>query len=495
LATLAFVDLLDAVDKPSWQVAAQTAARIIDIAERRRGCPFLPRSIGLLWSFDMSYLRAALLVAISTSCVALANAAEVIQPAQQWPHWRGPNVDGASATAQPPLTWDATKNIAWKTPIDGRGSATPIVWGERVFVTTAIDTGRTADAKDLPLPDSSVGEKRTEAPNTWHQFVALALDRSTGKVLWRKVCAERVPHEGHHMTHSYAAGSPTTDGQRLIVSFGSFGLYCFDLDGKLLWERQLGRQETRLGWGEAVTPVLNNHRVYVNWDHEGNSFLIALDAADGKTLWKIDRDEPSSWATPLVIEHDGKTQIITSGTNQVRSYDAETGQVNWTHKGLTVNCIPSPLAHGDNVILMSGYRGAVAIAIPLDSRGDVTSKTIWKLDRGTPYVPSPVLADGRLYFTQTNVNILTCVDAQSGSVLIDRERLPGVANFYASPVAAAGRIYFTDRDGTTLVLKQSDRVEVLATNTLGEPVDASPALAGRQLFLRGEKHVWCIEEN
>lgn len=421
-------------------------------------------------------------------------AGDAVDPAHQWAQWRGPSLNGASATAQPPLTWDAETNIAWKTPIAGRGSATPIVWGDRVFITTAVDTGRKADPQDLPPPNPKFANKKTEAPDTWHQFIVMALERKSGKVLWEKVCAEKVPHEGHHATHNYAASSPVTDGERLIVSFGSFGLYCFDLEGKLLWARHLGRQETRLGWGEAVTPALHKGRVYVTWDHEGASFITALDASTGKTLWKVERDEPSTWATPLVVDHAGKTQVITPGTNQVRSYDAATGEVIWHHDGLTVNCIPSPLVHNDHAIVMSGYRGAVAVAVPLDATGDATDKSAWKVTRGTPYVPSPVLADGRLYFTQSNTNILTCVDASSGTVLIDRARLPEVSDFYASPVAAAGRIYFTDRDGTTVVIKQSDKLEVLATNKIGELVNASPALAGKQLFLRGDKHVWCIEE-
>jgi outer membrane protein assembly factor BamB len=418
-----------------------------------------------------------------------------IDPADQWPQWRGPSLDGTSATANPPLKWDASTNIAWKAPIAGKGSATPIVWGDLVFVTTAIDTGKKADAKDIPIPDPKFADsKKTKAPDTWHRFVIIALDRKTGKIRWEKTCAERVPHEGHHTTHTYAAASPVTDGKRLLVSFGSFGLYCFDLEGNLLWDRQLGRQETRSGWGEAVTPALHQGRVYVNWDHEGDSFVTALNAADGETLWKVERDEPTSWATPLVVEHKGKTQIITPGTGRVRSYDAETGNVLWHHSGLTVNCIPSPLTHDGMAIVMSGFRGSVAVAIPLDATGDMTGKTAWKLDRGTPYVPSPVLADGRVYFTQSNGNILTCVDAKTGKLLIDRARLQGVSNFYASPVAAAGRIYFTDRDGTTVVIRQGDKLEVLATNSLGEPVDASPALAGNQLFLRSGSHVWCIEE-
>jgi outer membrane protein assembly factor BamB len=438
----------------------------------------------------MHYILTVVLFVSSFSFVA----ADEIDPEQQWPQWRGPSLDGTSSKANPPLTWDASTNVAWKTPLDGHGNATPIVWGNQVFVTTAIATGRKAKPEDIPKPDPRFGEKRTESPDTYHRFAVLALDRNTGKVLWQKTCAEKVPHEGHHKTHSYAGASPLTDGERVVVSFGSFGIYCFDLKGNLLWEKQLGRQETRRGWGEAVTPALYEGRVYVNWDHEGDSFLTALDATDGKTLWKVDRDEPSSWATPLVVEHQGKTQIITPGTTRVRSYNAETGKVIWHHDGLTVNCIPSPIKHQDSVVVMSGYRGSVATAIPLDSRENATGQTIWKLERGTPYVPSPVLVDGRLYFTQSNSNILTCVDATTGKILIDRTRLGALQEIYASPVAAAERIYFTDRGGTTVVIKQSDQLEVLATNKLGEGVDASLALAGNQIFLRSEKHVWCIED-
>jgi outer membrane protein assembly factor BamB len=441
----------------------------------------------------MSRLLAALFALAPLTLLAADKEKQRPDPADNWPNWRGPLLSGAAPKAKPPLKWDARTNVAWKAAIPGRGSASPIVWGDQVFVLTAIDTGKKADPKDVPKPDERFkGKKKTTAPDTWHQFVVLAIDRNTGKERWRKTCAERVPHEGHHDSHSYAAGSPVTDGERLIASFGSFGLYCFDLDGKLLWEKQLGRQETRLGWGEAVTPALHKGRVYVTWDHEGDSFITCLDAKDGKELWKVDRNEPSSWATPLVVEHKGKTQVITPGTKRVRSYDAENGKILWHHAGLTVNCIPSPVASDGTAYVMSGYRGAVAIAVPLSSRGDVTDRTTWKLEQGTPYVPSPLLVGDRLYFTQSNDPLLTCVDVKSGKVLMDRVRLTGVRSFYASPVAADGRIYLVDRDGVTLVIEQADRLKVLATNKLGEGVDASPALAGKQLFLRGEKHLWCI---
>jgi outer membrane protein assembly factor BamB len=303
-----------------------------------------------------------------------------------------------------------------------------------------------------------------------------------------------VPHEGHHPSHSYAAGSPTTDGRHLYVSFGSFGIYCFDLDGNLKWSRDLGPLSTRLGWGEAATVVVYGPSLLLNWDQEANSALYCLDAATGKTKWKVDRDEKTSWNTPLVVEHRETTQVIVNATNNVRSYDLATGKELWNASGMTINAIPSAVAADGVAYIMSGYTGAQAIAVPLDVRGNADDKVLWRLKKGTPYVPSPLLVGGRLYFTQTNTPLLTIVDARSGNVLLDRERLPGQSSFYGSPVAGGGRIYLTDRGGLTLVLKQSDRLEVLASNAIDDPVDASPALAGKQLFLRGERFLYCIEE-
>lgn len=406
-----------------------------------------------------------------------------------WPHWRGPEANGNAPRAQPPLTWDGQTNIKWKAPLPGRGSATPIVWGDQVFIVTAIKTDRVAASADLPKVDPRF-TIRTQAPNHYHRFEVLSFDRQTGKLRWKQQAAEKVPHEGHHASHSYAAGSPTTDGKRLYVSFGSFGIYAYDLDGKPLWQRDLGRMHTRLGWGEAVTPVIHGDALLLNWDQEADSALYCLDASTGKTRWKVDRDEKTSWNTPLVIEHQGKAQVIVNATNRVCSYDLESGKKLWETGGMTVNAIPSAVSADGVVYCMSGYQGAAAMAIPLD-RPDTT---LWRYSRGTPYVPSPLLLGDRLIFTQANQNLLTILDRKTGQPLVDRERLPGQGQFYASPVAAAGRIYFTQRNGTTLVLKQGDKLEVLATNRLDDPIDASPALVGRQLFLRGESFLYCIEE-
>ncbi len=436
-----------------------------------------------------------LLGVVATSSGQQAHA-ESLDPQAQWPHWRGPLQNGSAPLASPPLKWDASTNVAWKTVVPGRGASTPIVWGDRIYLLTAIDTGRKADPKDLPDPNELKFEKKTTAPNTYYQFVVLAYDRATGKEVWQKQVAERVPHEGHHFTHSYAAGSPITDGKRLYCSFGSFGVYCLDLDGNLIWQRDLGRMETRLGWGEASTPTLHEGRVFLTWDHEGQSHMIALDAGTGKTLWKVDRDEPTSWATPLAVTYKNRSQVITPGLNQVRSYEAVTGRLLWTSEGLTLNCIPSPLRYEDWVIVMSGYRGSKAVAVKLDSNGDVTGtdQVLWTLERGTPYVPSPTLAGDRLWFTQTNEGLLSTVDVKTGKVILDRVRLNAIRNMYASPLAAAGRIYLTSREGVTMVLTQADKLEVLAVNRLGETVDASPVAVGKQLLLRSERHLWCFEE-
>jgi outer membrane protein assembly factor BamB len=412
-----------------------------------------------------------------------------------WHQWRGPDANGFAPKGDPPIQWDEKTNIKWKTPLPGRGSSTPIVWGDQVFVLTAVDTGRQAEAKDIPPPDPKFAkDKKTRPPTTYHQFVVLCIDRQTGKVRWQQVAAEAVPHEGHHETHSYAAFSPTTDGKYLYVSFGSQGVFCYDLAGKLQWQQKLGRMETRYGWGEASSPVIHGDTLLVNWDHEGQSFIAALDARTGKPKWQFPRDEPTSWSTPLVVEQQGRTQVIVSATNRVRSYDLATGKVLWECGGQTVNVIPSPVRSDGLVICMSGYRGAAAHAIPLDSTGDVTGKSTWQHPRGTPYVPSPLLAGGRLYFTQGNTGQFTCLEARTGKVIIDRERLPGLTSLYGSPVGAAGRIYIVGRDGAAVVLKQGDKVDVLATNRLDDAIDASPAVVGKQLFLRGAKYLYCIEK-
>ena len=412
-----------------------------------------------------------------------------------WHQWRGPNADGSSPNANPPIKWDAKTNIRWKADLPGKGSSTPAVWGDRIFVTTAVKSDRVAKPEEIQAPDPQF-KVVPKPPTNFYKFVVLCFDRNTGAKLWEKVAAEKLPHEGTHETHSYAGGSPTTDGKFVYLSFGSFGTYCYDFDGNLKWTRDLGIMHTRLGWGEAVTPVIEGDSLLINYDQEIDSALYCLDAATGKSKWVAKRDEKTSWNAPLVVEHAGKKQVVTSGTNRIRSYDLSSGELIWQCAGMTVNSIPSPVRVGDSVVCMSGYKGAAVVSVPLGSKGDLGTdgKVNWRYATGTPYVPSPVVVKDKLYFTAGNGEMLTILDAKTGKAIVEQERLTGVKFFYGSPATAAGRVYFTDRSGVTLVMKADDSLDVLAVNKLNEPIDASPVFVGKQLFLRGERCLYCIEE-
>ncbi len=432
----------------------------------------------------------------SITCVAgESHAQPPRESASNWHQWRGPEANGVSRTAEPPLRWSETENIRWKVAIDGKGNSTPIIWGDQVFVLTAINTGEV----DPSLPKPEDQPKRVFGityPNTKYEFVVLSLDRETGKENWRRVATQRIPHEGHHGDCDFASASPTTDGERLYCWFGSQGLFCYDLRGQKLWERDLGRAYVGASLGEGCSPVVYNGKLVILRDHARQSSIEVLDANSGKTVWKKNRDEPNAWATPRVIEHSGKTQVITAASNKVRSYDLESGDIIWQCSGLTGNVTPCPVVEGDVVYCMSGYEGYSLLALPLTERGDISrsDKIIWSRDRGTPYVPSPLLYDGMLYFNQSNNAILSCLGSKTGDTILERTRLPGLSNVYASPVGAAGRVYITGRNGTTLVLKRSSELEVLATNKLDDTINASPALAGSQLFLRGRKFLYCFQK-
>ncbi len=442
-------------------------------------------------------MRHSIVAASLLSFAVALSAAEFPKEAtSNWHQWRGPNASGSAPKADPPTKWDEKSNIAWKVELPGKGSATPAVWGNRIFVLTAVKTDRIARAGELPVADP-VFKVNTRPPQNFYKFVVLCFDRRNGKKLWEKVATEGVPHEGTHATHSYAAGSPTTDGRLLYASFGSFGTFCYDFEGNQKWSRtDLGRLHTRLGWGEAVTPVVSGGSLLLNHDQEAKSRLICLDASNGKTRWEARRDEKTTWSTPLAIDFDGKTQIITNGTTRIRSYDLATGGVLWECAGMTVNPIPSPVPFGHSVICVSGYRGAAAVSIPLSSKGDLgeKGKVNWRYVSGTPYVPSPVVVGETIWFTQRNEPILTILNAKTGQVIINKERLPQVQSFYASPISAAGRVYFVDRSGTTAVLKAGESVDVLAINKLDDTIDASPVAVGKQLFLRGNRYLYCIEK-
>ena len=412
-----------------------------------------------------------------------------------WHQWRGPGANGVATNANPPTTWSEDENLQWKVDVDGLGNSTPIVWGDKLFLLTAVDTNRT-DPKLTPPDEQPKRPFGIKYPNTFHQYVVLCLDRNSGAEVWRHVAAEAVPQEGHHGDNSFATASPTTDGERLYVWFGMAGLYCFDLAGKPLWNRDLGEVKTRLSFGEGSSPVVHGNRLILVRDHDAQSTITVMDTQTGDTIWQQDRNEPSGWATPLIVERNGITQVITNGKIRVRSYNLDNGDLLWECGGQVSNVTPSPVATDSTVFCMSGYRGSALYALPLDGSADLTDSAAirWSRSQGTPYVPSPLLYEGRLYFNQSNNSIMTSLDAESGNTIIERTRLPGIQGLYASPVAAAGRVYFVGRGGTTLVLEHGDEFKVLATNRLDDRMDASPAIAGDRLFLRSKSRLYCISE-
>jgi outer membrane protein assembly factor BamB len=428
-------------------------------------------------------------------CCSAAAAVDDESAAGNWGQWRGPLATGVGPQADPPLLWNEADgtNVRWKTAIPGRGHSTPIVWNDRIFLTTAIATGPALP----PRPSTAPGNHDNLPVTHKHKFIALAVDRSSGKIVWQKMLREALPHEQGHQTGSLASASPVTDGEHLIVNFGSFGLYCLDLEGNLVWQKDFGAMQSLHGHGEGSSPVLHGNTLVANWDHEAGSFVVALDKRTGEQLWKVDRKEITSWATPIVVEHAGRTQVIISGTGRIRGYDLATGKVLWECGGLSANVVASPVSDGRLVFAGSSYDKRALLAIRLDgAAGDITGsdRVVWNRFRGTPYVPSPLLYDDALYFLTHYQGVLNRVAASSGEDRPGAIRLDGLGNIYASPVAAAGRVYVTDLDGVTAVVSHGDVPRLLAVNRLSEPIAASAALAGRDLFLRGERSLYRLTD-
>lgn len=419
-----------------------------------------------------------------------------------WPQWRGPLAIGVAPQADPPLRWSETENVKWKVAVPGFGTSTPILWGNRVFLHTAIATGRKGQSQpagtEAPTePGRSRGGFGIEPPREVYAFVVLCLDRATGKTLWQKTVRETVPHEGHHRDHGFASASPVTDGEHLLAYFGSRGLHCLDLAGNLKWSTDLGQMRTRNSFGEGSSPALHGNTVVIVWDDEtDNDFIVALDKRTGQELWRNPRNEETGWSTPLIVEHGDKPQVIVNAPGKVRSYDLATGKELWSCGGQTANTVPTPVADADTVYVTSGFRGSALFAIALGHTGDLTDTDAvrWRHNRNTPYVPSPLLVDGLLYLFRENSAALSCFDARTGKVHFEGQRLEGVGGVYASPVSAKDRVYALGRDGTCVVLKKGPTLEVLATNKLDDKTDASIALVGRELFIRGHKHLYCLAE-
>lgn len=410
-----------------------------------------------------------------------------------WAQWRGPLDTGVATKAKPPVEWSETKNIKWKIPLFGEATSSPVVWDDRIFLTTAVSHGEEIDPAAGIRPgahDNTFKVQKTE-------FIVFAVNRENGNILWQTTVLDDVPHESRHDTGSYASASPITDGEHIYAFFGSNGLYCLDWDGKVLWEKDLGDMHTKHGHGEGSSPTLYGDTLVVNWDHEGPSFVVALDKFTGKELWRNDRDEPTSWSTPHVVVHNDNPQVVISAANRIRSYDFGTGRLIWECGGLSHNVVAGPVSEDGFVVCGSSYEKQAILGISLEgAEGDITDtdNVTWFKRHDTPYVPSLLLYQGHVYYLRHYQGILTCLYAKTGEEVYSRARLPGIGSVYASPVAADGRIYLTSLEGNTIVFTSGPNPEVLSVNTLDDSFSASAALVGKELFLRGDNFLYCIGE-
>jgi outer membrane protein assembly factor BamB len=449
------------------------------------------------------------IVALVAVVAPAPEAQQAAVPALQWPHWRGPAQTGVAQTAAP-VAWSDSKNVAWKVAIPGRGHSTPVVWGDRIFLTTAVPTGRRAEAPPAESPGAGFGGRGGRGfggrrggdgagGSEEHRFEVMALDRLTGKTVWSQVALTAVPHEGYHQQYgSFASNAPTTDGQRVYAFFGSRGVYVYDLEGRQVWQRDFGLKMRMFnGFGEGVGPVLDDGRLILLFDHEGEGFLVVLDAATGKEIWRVVRSDGTNWAAPLVVTHAGRKQVVVNSARKVRGYDYETGKEIWQVAGLGANTIPRPVQYQDLVLSMSGFRNPALLAIRLGRAGDLagTDAVVWTTTRGLSYTASPVLHEGKLYFI-TDTAMVSCLDAATGQPVYQQVRLPKPYNIKASPVVAGGRLYFATEEGDVVVATEGPGLEIVATNTLADQsFIASPIVVGGDMFLRSRTHLFRIHDD
>ncbi len=413
--------------------------------------------------------------------------------AEQWPQWRGPAANGVAPTAEPPVEWSEERHIRLKVKLPGLGHSTPVAWGQRIYLTAAVAHGGTVEV----ATEEAHGAHHNLAPDRRLRFIVMAVDRGDGKVLWQTTVRDQQPHDATHATASWASASPLTDGRMVWAFFGSQGLYALDQAGKIRWQKDFGDMLVRHSHGEGSSPALWGDALVVNWDHQGESFVVALDKNTGEERWRVSRQEITSWSTPLIVPRPCGAQVVIAATDRVRAYDLATGEVVWQLAGLSRNVVASPVAGDGLVFVGNSYDHQALLAIKLDqASGEITGTdaVAWSIDRLTPYVPSPLLYDGKLCFLRHLQGILTCLQAATGEPFLGPLRLPGLRQVFASPLGAAGRIYIADRSGTVVVLRLAATPEVLAVNHLDDAFSASPLAVGGDLILRGERSLYVLSE-
>jgi outer membrane protein assembly factor BamB len=431
-----------------------------------------------------------------------AVAGGTLTAAVEWPQFRGPHATGIADGQNPPVTWDlkAGTNVRWKTPIPGLGHSCPIVWGDRVFVTTAISSGE----PDPKVRTGNYGDVASVNDTSRHTWQVICLDRETGKVVWTRTAHEGVPKIKRHLKGSQANCTPATDGKRVVACFGSEGLYCYDFEGKPLWQRDLSTIDSSFAidqeyeWGFGSSPIIHDGLVILQFDLSHDSFLAAYRLADGSKVWATPRDEIPSWSTPTIWKNSKRTEIVTNAAQYARGYDPATGKELWRLAKKSEVTIPTPVPFGDRCLITSGNRPIQPIfVLKPGATGDISLKpgetrsqfVAWGTMRGGPYMPTPIVYGPHLYVC-SNAGVVTCYEAATGKQVY-RERIGGTS-YTASPVAADGRLYFVSEQGEVRVVKAGDKFELLAVNDMADVCMACPAISRGSLFVRTQHAVYAL---
>lgn len=423
------------------------------------------------------------------------------QAQEHWPQFRGPEARGIARGTNLPDRWSATENIAWKTELPGRAWSSPIVWGNRVFLTTAINRGEL----ETPKKGLYFGGNRPEAPKVQQEHKVICLDLISGKALWEQSVHQGPPQGPIHIKNSFASETPVTDGERVYAYFGNLGLFCFDLEGSPVWSQPFEPRPIRNGWGTAASPVLHGDHLFIVNDNDAESYLLCLDKRTGKEVWRVIRDEKSNWSTPFVWRNDRRAEIVTPGTDKVRSYDLD-GKLLWWFTGMSKITIATPYEDGGLLYVSSGYVNdprRPLYAIRPGASGDISLKPdqtsndfiAWCRPQGAPYNPTTLIYDGLLYVLYDR-GMLSCFKPSSGEHAFERQQIPEGKHFTSSPWAYDGKIFCLNEDGVTFVLRAGNKFELLHANKLADDdmCMATPAIAGDRLLIRTEKRIYCVRK-
>ncbi|MEX0728076.1 MAG: PQQ-binding-like beta-propeller repeat protein [Planctomycetaceae bacterium] len=445
--------------------------------------------------------------------------------AEDWPQFRGANADGVARSTCPDV-WDATKNVRWKLPLEGEGWSCPVVWGDRVFITAAVRTDKPAEqaaARSQPEPPENQGGQRGQGgrggrggrggggrganlTNADYRWDVICLDAKSGEVKWREAARTGHPPLPRHGQNTFATETPVTDGNRVYAYFGMTGLYCYDMEGKLQWEKDLGTYKMRAGWGTGSSPILFEGKLYLQIDNDEKSFLVALDAQSGEEAWRVDRNEPSQYSTPIFWQNSVRSELVAGG-QVCRSYHPATGELLWELDMSRGRSSATPLAVGDRLYVGTEGRnrggdddgGGYLFAVKVGGSGDITppadsttsEHVAWKIAKSGLEASSPSLNDGYLYLLARRGGIVHCIDAETGATAY-RSRIPDARAFWASPWTSNNQVFCLDDAGTTHVLANGPELKVISQNVLGEQAWSSPAVANDTLFLRTTEHLYCI---